>query len=432
MSTMHLTITPHDPIIARDGRPFGIGQGIRMRSLDWPYPSVLAGSLRTMLGKMNGGFSGEDVDNLLKDLLGICIAGPLPLKDKQLYLPIPKDILAKEDIKKFEAIPLRPADLRDSEVCDFPNSCLLPAMIPESYDDFKPEKLPAFWSIKKMTEWLINPNGVNFIICRDLKEKGDDQDNGCNGKKKKEFWDNDPDFLEAPERDERVHTGIDAKTGAAAVEEGLLFMSAGLDMSTTEKGGSIRLAARIETDNVFKEIIGKLNEIHPLGGERKLVHWSSANEPVGWQCPTEIPSKLEELNTGKIRMVLATPAIFSKGWLPGWLDSETLEGIPPRLKGDQKLKLISACTDRWRPISGWSVEAKSRGPKAIRRMVPAGSVYFFEAHNKEAASDLVKSCWLESVCDNPQDRKDGFGLAVWGVWERAKKADKVDGNIERR
>lgn len=433
MSTTYLSITAHDPIIARDGRPFGIGQGIRMRSLDWPYPSVLAGSLRTMLGKMNGGFSGEGVNNLLKDLLDIRIAGPLPLRDTQLYLPIPKDVLAKKNGKKTEAIPLRPAKLRDGEVCDFPNSRLLPAMIPEKNDDrdddnFKPENLPAFWSMKKMTEWLINPMGSNFILCRDSKEKGDDQDNGCNGKEKTEFWDNDPDFLDSPERDERIHTGIDAKTGAAAVEEGLLFMSAGLDMSTTEKGGSIRLAARIEADNAFKEIIGKLNEIHPFGGERRIVHWSRADEPIGWKCPPEIPSKLEGLKSGKIRMVLTTPAIFLKGWLPGWLDSETLEGIPPGAKDNQKLKLVSACTDRWKPISGWSAEAKSRGPKAIRRMVPAGSVYFFEAESAEAAHDLAKSHWLESVCDVEQDRKDGFGLVVWGVWEEAKKADKTGGN----
>ena len=439
MNTMYLSIAPHDPIIARDGRPFGIGQGIRMRSLDWPYPSVLAGSLRTMLGKMNGGFSGEAVDNLLKDLLDIRIAGPLPLKNMKLYLPIPKDILAKENSNKLEAIPLRPANLRNGEVCDFPNSRLLPAMIPErdddkDDDDFKPKKLPAFWSMKKMTEWLINPSGIDFILCRDLKEKDDDRDNGCDGKKKKECWDDDPDFLESPEIDERVHTGIDAKTGAAAVEAGLFFMSAGLDLSTTESGGSIHLAARIETDNTFEEMIGKLNEIHPFGGERRLAHWSKADESVGWWCPPEIPSKLNELNSRKIRMVLATPAIFSKGWMPGWLDSETLEGIPPKLKDDQefKLKLISACTDRWRPISGWSAEAKSRGPKAIRRMVPAGSVYFFEAESAEAASDLAESCWLESVCDEEQDRKDGFGLAIWGVWEEARKTDKTNRNLDRR
>ena len=429
--TTYIELEAHDPIVARDSRPFGVGQ--RMKSLDWPYPSVLAGSMRTMLGKMNGGFLGKGPGTLVEDLLRICIDGPFPLKDGQLYFPIPKDILAKKDGNELVAVPLRPVVPEKCSGCDFPIFGLLPAMIPESIDDdFKPERLSAFWSRKKLTEWLVDPNGINFALCRVSKEDNDGQDGGCNGKKKKECWECDPDFLDAPEKDIRIHAGIDSDSGAA--EDGLLFMSIGLDLASKSHGLSVLLSARIrlEDNSVSCKQISTLNEIHPFGGERRLVHWSRADEPVGWRCPPEIPSKLEELNTGKIRMVLATPAIFSKGWLPGWLDSETLEGIPPRLKDDEKfnLKLISACTDRWRPISGWSVEAKSRGPKAIRRMVPAGSVYFFEAKNKEAASDLAESHWLESVCDVEQDRKDGFGLAIWGVWEEAKKADKTEGNLD--
>lgn len=34
-----LTITPRDPIVARDARP--AGKGNRLRSLDWIHPSVL-------------------------------------------------------------------------------------------------------------------------------------------------------------------------------------------------------------------------------------------------------------------------------------------------------------------------------------------------------------------------------------------------------
>jgi CRISPR-associated protein Cmr3 len=426
---MYLSITPHDPIIARDGRPFGIGQGIRMRSLDWPYPSVLAGSLRTILGKLKGGFSEDAVTKLLE----INIAGPLPMKGTEMFLPMPKDIIARVENRNLAAIPLRPVILGDGEGCDFPISGLLPAMIPESIDeDFKPKKLPAFWSMKKMIEWLSNPTGFNFVLCKDSKKEYDET-NPCDDKKKNELWHDDPDFLESPERDERVHTGIDAKTGAAAVETGLLFMSAGLDLSTTESGGSIHLAAKIETDNAFEEIIDKLKEIHPLGGERRLAQWSRIDESIGWNCPEKISSKLAELNSGKIRMVLATPAIFSNGWLPGWLHlrtqedgKEILEGIPPGATDDQKLKLVSACVDRWKPISGWSAEAKSRGPKAIRRMVPAGSVYFFEAQNRHEASSLAKSRWLESVCDKTQDCRDGFGLAVWGVWEETEKEDNKD------
>ncbi len=48
---IYLQLTPHDPLIARDSRPFGVGQGNRMRGLLWPLPSVVAGSCRSALVK---------------------------------------------------------------------------------------------------------------------------------------------------------------------------------------------------------------------------------------------------------------------------------------------------------------------------------------------------------------------------------------------
>lgn len=416
MSIEYLAITPHDPIIARDGRPFGKDQGIRMRSLDWPYPSVLVGSLRTMLGKMNDGFS----DAKVKELLEITVAGPLPMKGTQLYFPVPKDILARKIDGKMIAIPLRPAVMKDEEGCDLPEGGLIPAMLPTAIDeDFKPEKMPAFWSMNKMTAWLSNQSGSDFPLCtnpttdkgeHDLAGEQDDDNKECNKEKS--------GFLKSPEKDERVHTGINSKTGVAAVEEGLLFMSIGLDLATKEKGGSICLAARVGSIGSIGTQITKLDEIHPFGGERRLAHWARIEEPTGWSCPKEISSKLEQLGSNRIRMVLATPAIFSKGWLPGWLKDVNgyLEGTLPGASDNLKLRLVSACVDRWKPISGWSAEANSRGPKAIRRLVPAGSVYFFEIQNGNKASALAKNYWLESVCDDQQDRKDGFGLVVWGIW----------------
>ena len=47
MSVTMLRLTARDPIIARDGRSFGAGQGNRMHGLAWPLPSVVAGSFRT-------------------------------------------------------------------------------------------------------------------------------------------------------------------------------------------------------------------------------------------------------------------------------------------------------------------------------------------------------------------------------------------------
>ena len=113
-----------------------------------------------------------------------------------------------------------------------------------------------------------------------------------------------------------------------------------------------------------------------------------------------------------LRMVLVTPAIFDHGWRPGWLDADTLEGKP--IGDGPTLRLIGISNGRWKAVSGWSL-ASPRGPKPIRRMVPAGSVYFFEKVEGDGRI-LGTNGWLKSVSDAPQDRNDGFGLAVWGTW----------------
>ena len=125
-------------------------------------------------------------------------------------------------------------------------------------------------------------------------------------------------------------------------------------------------------------------------------------------------------------MVLATPAIFEHGWRPRWLDETTLIGKP--LGDGPTLKLVGVCISRWRAVSGWSYaphaedEGRRRvvpqdrpGPKAIRRMVPAGGVYFFEKVDGDPRI-LATNGWLKPVSDAPHDCRDGFGIAIWGTW----------------
>ena len=108
--------------------------------------------------------------------------------------------------------------------------------------------------------------------------------------------------------------------------------------------------------------------------------------------------------------MLGTPAIFTGDWQPGWLKAGA-----PVLNTTFRLRLVGAALERWRPVSGWSLEKGCVGPKPVRRLVPAGGVYFFEVAEGSAAA--LADRWLESICDDPQDRRDGFGLALWGVWD---------------
>jgi CRISPR-associated protein Cmr3 len=113
--------------------------------------------------------------------------------------------------------------------------------------------------------------------------------------------------------------------------------------------------------------------------------------------------------TDRLTMNLVTPGVFREGWKPGWLH-EGLKGRP--FNGGPRLTLIGVCIQRWRAVSGWSY--KDGGPKPIRRVVPAGGVYFFQSDTKD--NSALAEYWLRSVCDKEQERRHGFGLAAWGTW----------------
>jgi CRISPR-associated protein Cmr3 len=143
----------------------------------------------------------------------------------------------------------------------------------------------------------------------------------------------------------------------------------------------------------------RLDHLHPLGGERRLVHWKTCESKL-WECPPLVRTALE--TTTKVRLILATPAIFTGGWKPNLAHGPLKD-----------FKLVGVSSGRWKAVSGWSL-APPRGPKAIRRMVPAGSVYFFTCEKGTAAA--LADQWLTSVSDDEQEQRDGFGLATWGTW----------------
>jgi CRISPR-associated protein Cmr3 len=392
-----LDITCRDPIVARDGRPFGVGQGNRMRSLDWPLPSVLAGSLRTALGKAaKRDFSTEAA----QDLLQVEVAGPLPCANSQLYLPAPEDCVLHPDGRVLRAVP-------QSEYgggCDWPAAGLMPVGLSQTQapEDFKPAPAPAWWPLDRYAAWLAGDD-IAF----------------------------DEHFLGAPEKEERTHVKIDPVVGAS--EESQLFTTAALALShlprfqTGDKAAHsptancrrqqqpfapITLSARVRANGWCGEMVAKLDVLHPFGGERRVAHWRATANTEAWTCPQKVRDGLAQAQ--RVRMVLATPAIFRNGWKPGWLDG-ALVGSPPR--AEARLRLVGVSIARWKAVSGWSLAelpGQPRGPKPVKRMVPAGGVYFFEVVEGKA-SGLVDR-WLEPVSDDAQDRRDGFGLAAWGVW----------------
>ena len=396
---IYLTVNTRDPLVARDGRPFGAGQGHHMRSLDWPYPSVLAGSLRTLLGKLSRSQFDEETVAALKAL---SIAGPLPLARRKLFFPAARDIVFKRDEtaesanKPLEVFRRRPFDLGPGEGSNMVDGLLPLQLSPAASEDFKAETGPAFWARDTMASWLATSDGRGFA-----------PPSNSDGIPREHLGSvlANSGYLAVPAKEQRTHVQLDPDVLTA--KEGLLFSTTGLAFDH-----QVQVAARVNAGPEFADTVNHLSSFHPFGGERRLAHWSRAEGIEDqWTCPNIVRQALA--GTPGVRMVLATPALFGCGWKPKWLGQD-LAGTVPGTGVSVRLK--AAVIERWKPISGWGLELGQLGPKPVRRLVPAGAVYFFGVEQGEA-TELADRLWLESVCDEPQDRRDGFGLALWGVWD---------------
>lgn len=390
---IHLEVTCLDPIVARDGRPFGAGG--KMRPVSWPLPSVVAGSFRTLLGKLKDPSFGGDLPARLRQ---VEVRGFLPQGREGLYFPKPEDCVGRPGAMGVEPelLATRPVSPHQGGGCDLPEGNLLPVMLDPSAvaGEFKPAELPEWWPAKAMVSWLT-----------DCKVEVDSS------------------FLGRPAIDERVHLEVQPETGAA--EEGKIFSTASLSLAALPRHGTgkntpprdrympVRYPVRVSVPDGMESLIPLGTVHHPLGGEGRMVAWSRQAGESCWECPQKVSLALQSPGR-KIRMVLATPALFSDGWKPGWLDrvGDHWEGQPPGAKS-VRLRLVGASVPRWRAISGWSL-AKPWGPKPTRRMVPAGAVYFLELVSGDAGE--LANHWLEPVSDGAPDRAEGFGLALWGIW----------------
>lgn len=368
MFILKYRINPLDPLISRDARQFGAGSP--MHSLKWLTNTVIAGAVRTALWKTS---ENSDSRETLEALKKIHVKGSFPILNEKIYFPRPLDIIKSiNDIYQ-----IKPGDFPDNSGANMPIDGLKPSF-PDAEEDFKPEKLNAFWEKDMMINWLIHGKN-NFTL-----------KNECT--------------LSAPEQDERVHASIDTSTGTS--KDGNLFSTTGLDFihrNGDDKFSQEEISVDIDDANLPERFTA------PVGDERRLAEFSRHEEDnTLWEYPAEFPGVIE----GGLRLVLASPAIFNNGWLPDWIDAKNLTGIIPNT--DVNVKLISAVTDRWQPVSGWSYErSKTLRHKPMRRAVPAGSVYFFEITNGTLD---VKSIWLKSICLNEQDINDGFGLVLAGKW----------------
>lgn len=216
--------------------------------------------------------------------------------------------------------------------------------------------------------------------------------------------------LEQLPMETRTHVGIERTRDAA--ENGRLFQTAGLDLTAPQNEGGQGWKAR-DLAFLAQSSVALQATLANFGGERRMVRVHPQTEgPSCWPAlPPDMTGKI--IRAGGLKLTLVTPGIFGLGYLPGWINPETLEGSPPGTSA-LRLRLKAAAIERWLPVSGWDLARHQ--PRALRKAVAAGAVYWFECLDPPGQEDLAR-LWLAPLSDHAQDRLDGFGLALPAPWQ---------------
>ncbi|MEI7643924.1 MAG: type III-B CRISPR module-associated protein Cmr3 [Chloroflexales bacterium] len=402
-------IEPRDPLIVRDGRPFGPNPGARAATLPFPLPSTIVGGLRHKAGIDDTGAFDRTA---IARVLGLTLRGPLlaELNEDtgavtQFLFPAPADALILDPDKRTEGEQpqgelhvrvqrLAPRSLPSAPKTNQPDGLDLiapPKRVPNKVSG----KAPRFWHQDAFIAWLTAPaeDATGPLI-----EVG----------------------LGAMESDARTHVSMQHETQTA--REGALFQTQGLEFTWRDREAAKHdqfLTRRLALAAAFEDEMQPYTPLHfaggiaPLGGERRLMRWSIVD--------TSLPKPPDGLfdvliAARRARVILLTPAIFGLDH-PG----KQVAYRPPLqwTRGGVTATLKAAAVPRTQVVSGWDMEIGK--PKKTRRLAPAGAVYFIEWPVGADVRAWLNATWMQNVSDSEQDQRDGFGLAALGVWPQSDK-----------
>ena len=281
--------------------------------------------------------------------------------------PMPADaLLVGGEVRRLHPRPHSGVDTLGSEDDDALEALWWPRA-PEG----KPQLLPPFWSEESLVHWL----------------RGEP-----------------PMTPGVPGPTRRIDVRVTLNARSQTAEPGMLFQEEVLEML----GPQAREWALALECTVPGDASGFPAGPVGLGGKRRLARTEPLSAEV-FAAPALLPDTAPGL-----RLLLVTPAHFTRGWLPDGLERSEHEGRPAwvgTLPGvDGKVVLRAALVNRPWELSSWDM-AKGR-PRATRRLVPAGSTYFFERVDGRAFTAL-RPLWLAAWGGG---REEGLGRVLPGVW----------------
>ncbi|NTV18040.1 MAG: type III-B CRISPR module-associated protein Cmr3 [Bacteroidales bacterium] len=349
-----------DTLFFRDGKPFTMGEDSWAEGIFPPLPSVIYGALRTA-------YFSEDIerfktikkkdDSALLRITSYCFK-----YGSRIYFPMPLDLIeVGHSTKKWPRKELSFLKLNTQDQKNFASS------VPTSHF-----LQPDIQNFDVIEDGIINSLDLANYLAVSIS-----------------FADyhslNDFTFLEP-----KVGIGLNNDTRAA--KDGQLY-----------RVGMQRLDQLSFVVGFEFEQLDSIPAMIRLGGEGKAVQCQSIeSKKVLQKISIQMPSTLGK----RFKLYLATPALFTDGWKPSWMTTDYSEhnGI--------KIRLLAAAVGKAVPVGGFDIQKKE--PKAMRKAVPAGSVYYLELENETDNTRLEQLFHQKSISEIADSQKQGFGITFVG------------------
>lgn len=372
-----LFFEPLDTLFFRDNKPFTAGEDSFAES-KFPSPLTIFGAIGNYILEKNntdlaGFFKSQNDQSLGKydpDLNStrLKLKGPF-IFSKKMYLPPPANLFlfGTSDFKKL--FPDKDAHPK----WDIKSNTLKPLRLIE---DMEYEPVKDFIPDDEIAKVLDNSEIISFM-----------------GKLKE-------DYFFKPER----KFGHKLNRGTLTVDEGFLYSTQHLRFHETLNGTEFEKTELM----VFVEGFDSFNfsdDVIFLGGERKRSRIRAEKADNLYLRNNKILADIK--HNKQFFVYFITPAIFSNGY--------TRYSWPIEFNN---AKLISAAVNKPLYLSGWQRTNNAQGcPRPIRKAVPAGSLYFFEASDwKDEQFDALYDRYNFNESLSEQYSCAGFGIALIGVW----------------
>ena len=394
--TTYYFVQPLDVLMIRGNKSFG-GAGQHGEAVMPPWPSLFAGAFRSaLLGKdavqLARFANGEKLPGVLGNILGTTVepgsfainwlslaqliaaevtrsgvAQALSVANVNAALPLPADLVAFDDAKA-PLVALQPATppAGSAAVGELPLSALLRVA-----KQIKPETV-RWLDDAGLTAHLAGALPASTLKTTDLFQR-------------------------------ETRLGIALDSGSRTAEDGALYTTEAIAFNT-EAG----FLVGIEGDDGLLPANGLLR----LGGDGKGATYKRVDF-----APPAAPMGDIAANH-RFRLILATPGIFTGGWLP---DGVTRQGERDfRLQSDGfSARLACAAVPRFDIVSGWDLALQQ--PKTAHRVAPAGSVYWFDQLEGDAgklAACVAGGLWGDN--HDKQRRAEGFNRAWLAHWKETQ------------